>query len=406
MESTTSILVFDPFSGASGDMIIGSLLSLGADRELVVSSMESVADVHVSVSAEQRGLISAARVRVMQKSSSHHNLRQITDQIKSAGLPRKITEDALGIMELVGRSEASVHGTSLDELHLHETGQQDAIADIMGAVVAFHSIRMADPLVFCMPVSVGGGFVNTAHGKLPVPAPATLEILNNSGLIWKGGPVDHELLTPTGAAILAYFAGKYGTSGTWYPLMTSSRTGYGAGSRAADLPNVLRTVLGERDASLLTDHVDMLETNVDDVTGEVLGYLIQELMNAGALDVSILPATMKKGRSGALIKVICRPVDTQKLVHRIIAETGSLGVRQVPVMHRFTIQRTIIEVTVTAAGRSRRVPVKVACDNRGDILNISAEFDDCRRIAQETGRPVKDIMSRAEEAARHQLENK
>ena len=404
MNRITKVLVFDPFSGASGDMIIGSLLSLGADKKIVINSMESAADVNVNTCETKKELISAYRIEVIQKSTSQYNFREIISQIKSAGLPRKITEDVIGVMELVGRSEALVHGKTLDELHLHEMGQQDAIADIVGAVVAFHDLGLTNSKVICLPVSVGGGFVNTAHGKLPVPAPATLEILNNSKLIWKGGPVDHELLTPTGAAILAHFVNKYGYSSSVFPLMISTRTGYGAGSKETGLPNVLRTVMGELDASLVIDHIAMLETNVDDVTGEVLGYLVQELMDDGALDVSIIPATMKKGRSGALIKVICKPFHAQHLAKRIIVETGSLGVRQVPVMHRFTVQRKIIEVNITAAGNSHLIHVKVACDNKGEILNISAEFDDCKKIAKETGLPVKDIIRKAEETARSDLE--
>lgn len=396
-------MVFDPFSGASGDMIIGSLLSLGAETKIVISSMESAADVDVNTVETKKGLISAFRIEVIQISTSQHNFREIIGQIKSAGLPQKITEDVLDIMELMGRSEAKVHGTTLDELHLHEMGQQDAIADIVGAVVAFHDLGLTKSKVICMPISVGAGFVDTAHGKLPVPAPATLEILNNSKLIWKGGPVDHELLTPTGAAILAHFVDKYGYSSNVFPQIISSKTGYGAGSIQTGLPNVLRTVIGELDTSLVMDHIAMLETNVDDVTGEVLGYLVQELMDEGALDVSIIPATMKKGRSGALIKVICKPFHAQHLASRIIMETGSLGVRQIPVMHRFTVNRKIMELNFDAAGNSYIIHVKVACDNKGEILNISAEFDDCKEIAKETGLPVKDIIRKAEETARYDL---
>jgi uncharacterized protein (TIGR00299 family) protein len=403
MNRTTKVLVFDPFSGASGDMIIGSLLSLGAEKKNVISSMESAADVDVNTVETKKGLISASRIEVIQISTSQHNFREIIGQIKSAGLPQKITEDVLGIMELMGRSEAKVHGTTLDELHLHEMGQQDAIADIVGAVVAFHDLGLTKSKVICMPISVGAGFVDTAHGKLPVPAPATLEILNNSKLIWKGGPVDHELLTPTGAAILAHFVDKYGYSSNVFPQIISSKTGYGAGSIQTGLPNVLRTVIGELDTSLVMDHIAMLETNVDDVTGEVLGYLVQELMDEGALDVSIIPATMKKGRSGALIKVICKPFHAQHLASRIIMETGSLGVRQIPVMHRFTVNRKIMELNFDAAGNSYIIHVKVACDNKGEILNISAEFDDCKEIAKETGLPVKDIIRKAEETARYDL---
>jgi uncharacterized protein (TIGR00299 family) protein len=403
MEKTCNALVFDPFSGASGDMIIGSLLSLGADKIMVKEAMESTASVSVTISETKKGQISATRVDVVQNVESQSTYEQMVDQIRSARLPEVVRNDALGIMELLGTSESEVHGTPLNELHLHEVGQQDAVADIVGAACAFHNLELSDSHVYCMPVSVGAGCVDTAHGRLPVPAPATLAILNASHLIWQGGPVEHELFTPTGAAILAYLTEMYGSSCTVYPQLTSSRAGYGAGSKELGMPNVLRTVLGELDPGLATDHIEMLETNVDDVTGEVLGYLIQQLMDDGALDISILPAFMKKGRIGSLIKVICNVEDAHRLARRIMVETGSLGVRLVPVRHRLTARRTMMEVEIITAAKPHKVGVKVACDNRGNILNISAEFEDCRKIAEQTGLPVKDIIHRAQEAARVRL---
>ncbi len=404
MDMTSRVIVLDPFSGASGDMFIGSLLGLGANKELVKEAMESTADVTVSISEVKQGLLSAIKVEVVQHSDTRQTYARMVEQIESAGLPRQVEQDVLGILELMGKAESGVHGTPLDELHLHEMGQQDAVADIVGAVSAFHDLELPRSRVLCMPVSVGGGYVDTAHGLLPVPAPATLSILDSSNLVWRGGPVEHELLTPTGAAILAYLTGKYGSPCPEYPQMTSSVTGYGAGSKETGMPNVLRSVLGGLDAGLAVDHVEMLETNVDDVTGEIVGYLIQELMDDGALDVSVIPATMKKGRSGFLIKVVCRYEDAHRLAHKIIAVTGSLGVRQIPVRHRLTALRRMMDIGIQVSGRPYQVQVKVGCDNKGNVLNISAEFEDCRRIAQETGLQVKDLMRRAEETARTHLD--
>ncbi len=385
-------------------MFIGSLLGLGADEELVKDAMESAADVTVNISEAKQGLLLAIKVEVVQHSDTRQTYARMVKQIKSTGVPRQVEQDVLGVLELMGKSESRVHGTPLDELHLHEMGQQDAVADIVGAVFAFHNLELPGSRVLCMPVSVGGGYVETAHGLLPVPAPATLSILDSSSLVWRGGPVDHELLTPTGAAILAYLVKKYGSICPVYPRMTSSVTGYGAGSKDTGMPNVLRSVLGELDAGLAIDHVEMLETNVDDVTGEIVGYLIQELMDDGALDVSVIPATMKKGRSGFLIKVVCRPEDTNRLAHKIIAVTGSLGVRLIPVRHRLTALRRMMDIEIQVSGRPYQVPVKVGCDNSGNVLNISAEFEDCRLIAQETGLQVKDLMRRAEESARMHID--
>ncbi|MCL7415382.1 MAG: nickel pincer cofactor biosynthesis protein LarC [ANME-2 cluster archaeon] len=404
MESSSNVVVFDPFAGASGDMVIGSLLSLGAGPSEIVEAMESAADVSVTVSEVKTGHIQAVRVEVVQNSSTSLEYHQMREQIHSAGLPAGVREDALGILELIGRAESGVHGTPLEELHLHETGQQDAIADIVGASTAFHALGLSRAQVFCMPVSVGGGYVDTAHGTLPVPAPATLAVLNVSNLVWRGGPVEHELLTPTGAAILAYFTQQYGAVCTVYPQMSSSATGYGAGSKDTGLPNVLRTVMGEMDPALTFDHIEMLETNVDDVTGEVLGYLVQELMDEGALDVSVIPATMKKGRSGSLIKVVCKVGDSHRLARRIMVETGSLGIRLIPVKHRLIARRSIMPVEIQVAGKPYTVRVKMACDTLGSILGISAEFEDCKQVAHSTGLQIKDIMRRAEEAARQQLE--
>ena len=405
MSKSSEIIIFDPFSGASGDMVIGSLLSLGANSQLVKDVMESVADVSVSIFQTTRAHIHATRIEVKEVNNPHPQLtyNRMVDIICCAGLPGVVEDDALGILEILGRSESEVHNTSLDELHLHEIGQQDAIADIVGAVTAFHSLELTDPQLYCMQVFVGGGYVHSAHGRLPVPAPATLNILNSSGLIWRGGPGEHELLTPTGAAILAYLTQRYGTSCTLYPQIRSISTGYGAGAKELDVPNVLRTVVGEATDLLITDYIEMLETNVDDVTGEVLGFLIHELLDEGALDVSVIPATMKKGRSGHLIKVICRAADSNRLAYRIMAETGSLGVRMVPVKHRLTANRKMMSVDIPVAGVTHCVRVKVASDNHGNILNISAEFDDCAKIARKTGHRVKNIMHSAQEAARKQM---
>ena len=404
MNPLSRVVVFDPFMGASGDMFIGSLLNLGAEPSTVVEAMESSADVSVSLSDAKTGHIMATRVDVAQHSSTMLKYHQMTDRIQSAALPRAVMDDALGILDLMARAESSVHGTSMEELHMHEMGQQDAIADVVGASAAFHALDMPGAQIFCMPISVGGGYVDTSHGTLPVPAPATLAVLNSSKLMWRGGPVEHELLTPTGAAILAYFTKQYGTVCTVYPQLKSSGAGYGTGSKDVGMPNLLRIVMGESDPALTIDHIEMLETNVDDVTGEVLGYLVQELMDEGALDVSVIPATMKKGRSGSLIKVVCKTGDSHRLARRIMVETGSLGVRLVPIRHRLTARRTIIPVDINVAGKPYKVRVKTACDTGGHVLGISAEFEDCKQVASSSGRQLKDIMRRAEEAARLQLE--
>jgi hypothetical protein len=239
---------------------------------------------------------------------------------------------------------------------------------------------------------VGGGYVKAAHGVLRVPAPATLEILKESELIFYGKG-DRELLTPTGAALLSY----YSKSSEDIPLGRVMATGYGAGNADLESPNVLRTMILETGESLAIDPIEVLETNVDDVSGEVLGNLFERLMALGARDVSMIPATMKKGRPGSIIKVIAKAEDSPSLAREIFRETGSLGIRVMPVKHRFIAKRRIETIDVEIAQVRARCRVKIAGDDDGQILHISAEFEDCREMASKTGIAVKEVIRNVEE---------
>lgn len=389
-------IIFDPFSGASGDMIIGALIDLGAEASKVKEAMELAADVEVKISKTTKKGISAHAVNVTTGKEGSLTLSEILNHIKPLNLPHKIIADAISVFNLLGKAEAKVHGVSLEKLHFHELGQEDAIADIVGACTAFHDLGLKNHRIYCTPISVGMGFVEFSHGKFPVPAPAALGILKEYSLPWKSGPVEGELLTPTGAALLAHFVNERRDC----PPMKTERIGYGAGSGDGAVPNVLRIISGEIDEALIPDRIEMLETNVDDVTGQVIGNLIDELLTAGALDVAVIPATMKKGRSGNIVQVIAKPVDSERLARRIIEETGSLGVRMIPVRHRLIAQREMGKVNVTINSREFSIGVKVARDLRGVLLNISAEFEDCKKAAHESGIPVRDIIRLAEEKAR------
>ncbi len=389
-------ILFDPFSGASGDMIIGALLDLGASPQKVREVMESAAHVGVEFSRAAKKGISAQSVNVVTKKEGSMEFGDILERINSLDLHPDIIKDVISVFNILGKAESRVHGTSLDNLHFHELGQEDAIADIVGACTAFHDLGLKKYMIYCTPISVGMGFIEFSHGKFPVPAPAALEILKEYSLLWQQGPVEGELLTPTGAALLAHFVNENGEC----PQMKSERIGYGAGSGDGAVPNVLRIISGEIDDALISDRIEMLETNVDDVTGQVLGNLIDELLGAGAKDVSIIPATMKKGRSGHIIQVITKPEDSGKLARKIIEETGSLGVRIIPVKHRLIAKREMGKVDITINNRMFSIAVKVARDMRGALLSISAEFDDCKKTARESGVPVRDIIRIAEEKAR------
>lgn len=389
-------IIFDPFSGASGDMVIGALIDLGADAIKVKESMEVAADVDVEISKTTKKGISAHAVNVTTRKEGSLTLSEIQSRIKSLNLPPEIIADAISVFNLLGKAEAKLHGVSLEKLHFHELGQEDAIADIVGACTAFHDLGLKKYRSYCTPISAGMGFIEFSHGKFPVPAPAALEILKEYVLPWQIGPVDGELLTPTGAALLAYFVNEKGVC----PVMKTEHIGYGAGSRDLFVPNVLRIIAGEIDDALISDRIEMLETNVDDVTGQVLGNLIDELLIAGAKDVSIIPATMKKGRSGHIIQVIAKPEDSGKLARKIIEETGSLGVRIIPIKHRLIAKREMGKVDITINGRLFPIGVKIARDLHEVLLNISAEFEDCKRASQESGVPVRDVIRIAEEKAR------
>jgi uncharacterized protein (TIGR00299 family) protein len=389
-------ILFDPFCGASGDMTIGALIDLGADARNIKDAMELAASVEIEISRTNRKGISASCVNVSTKKEGSKTLTGIIDRISSIDLSHAVVSDAISVFGILAKAEAKIHGTTLEKLHFHELGQEDAIADIIGACTAFHDLGLKDHRIFCTPISVGMGFIEFSHGKFPVPAPAALEILKEYSLPWQMGPVEGELLTPTGAALLAYFVNEKGGS----PVIKTEAIGYGAGSRDFHVPNVLRIIKGEVDDSLISDRIEMLETNVDDVTGQVLSNLIEVLMDAGARDVSIIPATMKKGRSGHIIQVIAKPQDSSRLARKIIEETGSLGVRIIPIKHRLIAQREMDKVSISLNGKDFQIAVKVARDLRGALLNISAEFDECKNASQESGIPVRDVIRLTEEEAR------
>ncbi|HYA33449.1 MAG TPA: nickel pincer cofactor biosynthesis protein LarC [Candidatus Bathyarchaeia archaeon] len=388
-----TILAFEPFSGAAGDMLTACLVDLGSDAAAVRENMEAAAAVSVEICKVKKSGIRATRVNVRAHETSR-SYSELIDDIQSCGISSEMLADAKAIFEMLAEAEAAVHGVHRDELVFHQVGAQDAIADVIGACTAISQLK-ADSVI-TTPICVGGGVVETAHGQLPVPAPATAAILAKYHLITRGGPIEDELLTPTGAAILAHFTS---ISDVFLPQMTVERVGYGAGSRNYAHPNVLRALLGQPSEDLLVDDVQVLETNVDDVTGEVLGSLTEGLLEIGALDVAIMPTTGKKSRTGHLIQVIAQPADAHRLAKKIIQETGSLGVRFTPTHHRVKTLRRFETVTVPIGNEFHSIRVKVAADQHGTVFNVAAEFDEAAAVAKKLNIPVKRIMRIAEESA-------
>jgi hypothetical protein len=392
------VLLFDPAAGASGDMIMASLLDLGADQDAVRKAVESVG-CRLEVTSQEKSHIMACRARVI----SDRRFQSLSDAVSilnNSSLQGGALENSLRAMDILAEAESRVHGVAAEQVRFHEIGALDALADIAGSCAALQSLDVER--VLCRPVSVGGGYAPSAHGLLAVPGPAALEILRSHEIPWKGGPVDEELFTPTGAALLATFVDEFVPE---FPFIQAKRVGYGAGKRELILPNVLRSMVAEtlsapEAAAKHMSHGDrivQLETNVDDVTGEVLGHLIELLMQAGALDVSVLPALMKKGRAGSVIRAIAGQEDMELLAKVMMRETGSLGVRIFPSIHRLVAEREERDVRVDICGEIFTAQVKESRLD-GELLSIKPEYEDCRRIACETNQPLRMVIKKVEEA--------
>lgn len=382
------ILLFDPFHGASGDMITAALLHLGADREPVLRAMASVVKEPL-IEETERGGIRALRVRTRAEARPR-SLEEVMGRLRGADAPAPALATAERLILRLHRAEETVHGRVV---HFHEVGADDAIADIIGACTALHSLAVEQVAV--LPVALGGGLIRGSHGTLPVPAPATAAILAASDLQGHPGPDEGELLTPTGAALLAEFATFPASR---LPPGRILSVGYGAGSReTGSVPNLLRVFLMETE-DLQQDRVEILETSVDDVTPEVIAYTISRLMAAGARDASAIPSVMKKGRSGHLVRVISEPALTGPLAMILAEELGTLGIRVIPSVHRLILGRRVIRVPVTIGRETREVDVKVGTIG-GRVSSVKPEFEQSKAWAESTGVPVREVLRRAEESA-------
>ena len=387
------ILIFDPFHGAAGDMVTGALLDCGADRPLVMRVMQAVV-AEPEISTVTRAGIRAVKVDT-HATPAHRTLAEVLARLDGAAgvVPAPALAMARRVFGRINAAEESVHGA---HVHFHEVGADDAIADVIGACTALHTLAVDGVAV--LPVALGRGMATGSHGTFPIPAPATAAILKGTGLATRSGPDDGELCTPTGAALLAEFSTMPPADMGIYTIMTS---GYGAGSRDTPYaPNVIRAMLVETcDApgTLPQDTVDILETNVDDVSGEVIAHTLARCMEAGARDASAIPIIMKKGRPGFLIRVICQHETSPGLAELMARELGTLGIRCIPAVHRFIAERTLIELAVTINGQKRMMPVKCGW-MEGKIYTLKAEFDPALDWACELNLPVRDVLRAIEDA--------
>ena len=391
------ILVIDPVAGAAGDMLVGGLLAVGADSGAVARAMASVV-AEPTVEPVDRAGIRAMYVRT-HAARTHRSLDEVLERVERADASPGAIALARRVFLRLHAAESRVHGER--HVHFHEVGADDAIADVVGAATALLSLGVDGVAV--MPVPLGPGTVEGAHGIYPLPSPATVGLLSDSGIEAVLEPGDGaELLTPTGAALLAEFQTL-----SWRALgpFTVAASGYGAGTRnPPGRPNVLRAMLVET-RSVDGDHVEVLETNVDDVTGEVLAHAIVRLMEIGARDAQALPALMKKGRMGYLVRVVCRPEDGPRCARVLAEELGTLGVRSTPYTHRFVAERTTEPVMVTLGTETRRIDVKHGLLD-GRVYSSKPEFEQVRNWAAALELPFRVVSRAVNEAVNRKVTEK
>lgn len=378
-----NLCYFDAFSGISGDMTVGALIDAGAPADALIAALESL-PTGAKYSSEKtiRGGVTGSKFRVeVVQDKKHRHLPHIIEMIEGASISARAKANAKAVFQKLGEAEAGVHGVPIEKVHFHEVGAADSIADIVGACVALDLLNVTE--VHLSAINVGSGTVETEHGTLPVPAPATARLLAGKPVYSKGPAV--ELTTPTGAAIAATLAASFGAM----PAMHIQAIGYGAGDNDfKGQPNVLRAVIGQRSAATETTTVSVIEANIDDSSPQVLGYALEKLMAAGALDAALSPLQMKKNRPGSLLRVIARPEDQERLAEVIFAETSTLGLRIYSAERR--IQERQIVTVETPWG-----PVRGKLSGQGAF---APEYDDCREIAERTGTPLPKVLAAASQA--------
>ena len=381
------IAYFDCFAGISGDMTLGALLDAGADEAQFRRELGKLRGIEfdLRVSKVLRNGIQATDVQVLTSDEHpHRGLKDISDIISSSGLSESVKARAADIFRRLAEAEAAVHGTSPEEVSFHEVGAVDAIVDIVGAAIGIELLGIER--ILCSPLPMGRGFVETAHGKIPLPAPAALELLKDVPIYSAG--IEGELVTPTGAAIVRTLASGFGDM----PSMSVQAIGCGAGKTEFPFPNVLRILVGEASAEAAlpaTDRVSVVETNIDDMNPEFYDLIFDRLFKAGALDVYLTPVYMKKNRPATLLSVVCPIERTDDIVHTILTETTTFGVR-ISRAYRRCLERRWETVT-TSFGEVR---MKIGMIG-GAKVTTSPEYEDCREAAEAHGVPVRQVYEEA-----------
>lgn len=384
---------FDCFAGCGGDMIVAAMIDAGLDADFLQSRLDSlgIADLKIEVAKVMRCGISALHFTPAAPGEHHHRkLSDIIEIIEQSDIGDSAKGHAAEIFRKLAEVESRIHAKDVEAIHFHEVGAVDSIVDIVSACVGFDALGLEE--VCCSPLSVGGGTVQSAHGLLPVPAPATVELLKEADAPIVGGPVDSELLTPTAAAILTHFVGRFGAM----PAMKVQATGYGAGTRQFDnVPNVLRLIVGQtEDAAADTDCVCVLECNIDDADGETVGFTMEKLLDNGALDVFTTAIGMKHNRPAVMLSVISAQDKAADLERIIFAEGLTLGIR------RQLISRSkLARQSVTVRTEFGAVRIKTG-SLQGRVVSAKPEYSDCAEAAKKHGISLKTVRSAAMEAFR------
>jgi uncharacterized protein (TIGR00299 family) protein len=383
------IAYFDCFSGASGDMILGSLIDAGLSPRRLREELKKLRTpmVHLRAKKVLKGGISGTQVIVEGKSErrSHRNLKEILRIIERSGIEAEVKEKSKEIFKRMASAEAKIHQTPMEEVHFHELGGLDSIVDIIGSVWGIRQLGIEK--IYVSKVNVGAGFVKCEHGILPVPAPATLSLMEGKPIYSSG--VERELLTPTGAAILTTLGSEFGPM----PLMKVDRIGYGAGRDNLTHPNLLRLIIGTSESTSERERVAVIETNIDDMNPQFYDYVMEKLFAMEVLEVFITPILMKKNRPGHLLTVICSSEKLPSVTKFLLRETTTLGLR----WHEEERAKTDREI-LTLQTKYGKIRFKLA-RWEGKVVNLSPEYEDCKRLALEKRVPLKEVFEEAKRVA-------
>jgi len=374
------IAYFDVITGVSGDMFLSSLIDAGFPEQKLREGLEKLNLDFELIIEKKKDVIEATTIEVRYEEKKERNLSDILNILKNSDIEEEIKKKAGEIFHRLAEAEAKIHGTSMDKIHFHEVGAIDTIVDIVGSLIALRGLGIEK--IYSSPVILGKGEVETEHGLIPVPAPATLELLKGKPVKFSSVPM--EMTTPTGAALISMAEFSY-------PEMEIKSIGYGMGKKKMEMPNVLRVVIGnEKNMHDLC----IIETNIDDMNPEIYPHVIEKLLKAGAMDAFIIPVIMKKGRMGVLLKAISPREKIRKIEEIIFRETSTFGVRYTGI-ERHVMERKIIKVD-TAYGK---IGVKIGYYN-GKPTSISPEYEDCKKVAEEKNLPLKEVYEEAKKKAR------